>query len=306
MAWIMIANCLCNSFLNLQTCACLWLQVAVMAESTAAAVAYGLFVAGTKTVLVFDSGGGTTDLTLLRIKEGQFEVLATCGNNHLGGEDLDSMLAVYVLQKAGLLVEKKANGDDGNNNGSSTAGTGSAAAATSAAASDNANGAIDESAHTTNSPSPPATAAIASSSWIGNEVLRAAVATARVELSTSTSATIACTLRRRRRCGPSLSSLTSAAAATTTPRNEGGSTINSAAANAANAASTDVNNGNNGNNGKEEEEEVEQVSVDVSRNEFEMKVATPFLKSVEHLLAEVLAERSAHEVHVVHGAGTGR
>jgi len=283
MAWIMIANCLCNSFLNLQTCACLWLQVAVMAESTAAAVAYGLFVAGTKTVLVFDSGGGTTDLTLLRIKEGQFEVLATCGNNHLGGEDLDSMLAVYVLQKAGLLVEKKANGDDGNNNGSSTAGTGSAAAATSAAASDNANGAIDESAHTTNSPSPPATAATASSSWIGNEVLRAAVATARVELSTSTSATIACTLRRRRRCGPSLSSLTSAAAA--------------------NAASTDV---NNGNNGKEEEEEVEQVSVDVSRNEFEMKVATPFLKSVEHLLAEVLAERSAHEVHVVHGAGTGR
>jgi hypothetical protein len=101
-----------------------------------------------------------------------------------------------------------------------------------------------------------------------------------------------------------LSSLTSAAAATTTPRNEGGSTINSAAATAAaNAASTDV---NNGNNGKEEEEEVEQVSVDVSRNEFEMKVATPFLKSVEHLLAEVLAERSAHEVHVVHGAGTGR
>ena len=76
-----------------------FLDVSVMAESTAAAVAYGLFVAGTKTVLVFDAGGGTTDVTLLRVNEGTFEVLAAAGDNQLGGEDLDSAVALAVLAK---------------------------------------------------------------------------------------------------------------------------------------------------------------------------------------------------------------
>lgn len=48
------------------------IQVNLMVESTAAAMSYGLFVAGSKTVLVFDMGGGTTDVTIMRIEDGQF------------------------------------------------------------------------------------------------------------------------------------------------------------------------------------------------------------------------------------------
>lgn len=56
-----------------------------MIESTAAAMAYGLFVAGTKNVMVFDIGGGTTDVTIMNIMNGQsFKILATGGNNQLG------------------------------------------------------------------------------------------------------------------------------------------------------------------------------------------------------------------------------
>ena len=74
-------------------------EVAIMAESTAAAVAYGLFVAGTKKVLVFDAGGGTTDVSLMQIVEGSFNTLATAGDNQLGGEDMDTAMVDLVLRK---------------------------------------------------------------------------------------------------------------------------------------------------------------------------------------------------------------
>ena len=74
-------------------------DVAIMAESTAAAVAYGLFVTGKKNVLVFDAGGGTTDVTLMHIDDGKFSTIATTGDNQLGGEDMDTAIVGLVQQK---------------------------------------------------------------------------------------------------------------------------------------------------------------------------------------------------------------
>ncbi|CAI5515936.1 unnamed protein product [Closterium sp. Naga37s-1] len=75
----------------------------VINEPTAAAVAYGLdkvtTSADVKNVLIFDLGGGTLDVSLLTIEEGVFEVRATAGDSHLGGEDLDNRLVNYFIQK---------------------------------------------------------------------------------------------------------------------------------------------------------------------------------------------------------------
>eukprot|EP00975_Prorocentrum_lima_P038560 8101679-Prorocentrum_lima.AAC.1 len=62
----------------------------IINEPTAAAIAYGMDkTGGESNVLVFDLGGGTFDVTLLTIDNGVFEVLATNGDTHLGGEDFD-------------------------------------------------------------------------------------------------------------------------------------------------------------------------------------------------------------------------
>lgn len=73
----------------------------VINEPTAAAIAYGLDKTGEaeETVLVFDLGGGTFDVTLLHIDGGVFEVLATAGNTHLGGEDFDQRLMEYCMKQ---------------------------------------------------------------------------------------------------------------------------------------------------------------------------------------------------------------
>jgi len=69
----------------------------IVNEPTAAAIAYGLDKkgAGEKNVLIFDLGGGTFDVSLLTIDEGVFEVKATAGDTHLGGEDFDNKLVEY-------------------------------------------------------------------------------------------------------------------------------------------------------------------------------------------------------------------
>src|SRR2546430_5010972 len=66
----------------------------IINEPTAAAIAYGLDkkTQGEKNVLIFDLGGGTFDVSLLTIEEGIFEVKATAGDTHLGGEDFDNRL----------------------------------------------------------------------------------------------------------------------------------------------------------------------------------------------------------------------
>jgi len=71
----------------------------IINEPTAAAIAYGLDKKGEeKNVLIFDLGGGTFDVSLLTIEEGIFEVKATAGDTHLGGEDFDNRLVDYFLQ----------------------------------------------------------------------------------------------------------------------------------------------------------------------------------------------------------------
>merc|ERR1712021_21419 len=70
----------------------------IINEPTAAAIAYGLDKKGEeKNVLIFDLGGGTFDVSLLTIEEGIFQVKATAGDTHLGGEDFDNRMVDYFL-----------------------------------------------------------------------------------------------------------------------------------------------------------------------------------------------------------------
>lgn len=72
----------------------------IINEPTAAAIAYGLDKKDKeRNILVFDLGGGTFDVTLLTIDEGVFEVLATAGDTHLGGEDFDQRVMKFFIKK---------------------------------------------------------------------------------------------------------------------------------------------------------------------------------------------------------------
>jgi heat shock protein 1/8 len=73
----------------------------IINEPTAAAIAYGLDKQseGEKNILIFDSGGGTTDLSILTLDEGIFEVKSTGGDTHLGGEDIDNALVTYFASE---------------------------------------------------------------------------------------------------------------------------------------------------------------------------------------------------------------
>ena len=72
----------------------------IINEPTAAALAYGLDKgAQEQTILVFDLGGGTFDVSLLEIEEGLIQVRATAGDNHLGGDDWDSAVVAFLVQK---------------------------------------------------------------------------------------------------------------------------------------------------------------------------------------------------------------
>lgn len=71
-------------------------------EPTAAAVAYGLASGVEGVIAIYDLGGGTFDISLLRLNRGVFEVLATGGDSALGGDDIDRKLAEWILQQAGF------------------------------------------------------------------------------------------------------------------------------------------------------------------------------------------------------------
>ena len=74
-------------------------------EPTAAAIAYGLDNASQGVFAIYDLGGGTFDISILRLTEGVFEVVATGGDSALGGDDYDRALVDWVLAKAGLAAD---------------------------------------------------------------------------------------------------------------------------------------------------------------------------------------------------------
>ena len=71
-------------------------------EPTAAAVAYGLDQGGEGVIAVYDLGGGTFDISILRLNKGVFEVLATGGDSALGGDDFDQAVAEWILEQSGI------------------------------------------------------------------------------------------------------------------------------------------------------------------------------------------------------------
>ncbi|HIF9167789.1 TPA: Fe-S protein assembly chaperone HscA [Photobacterium damselae] len=71
-------------------------------EPTAAAIAYGLDSGQEGVIAVYDLGGGTFDISILRLSKGVFEVLATGGDSALGGDDFDHLIAEWILSQAGI------------------------------------------------------------------------------------------------------------------------------------------------------------------------------------------------------------
>jgi molecular chaperone DnaK len=69
----------------------------IINEPTAAALAYGLDKEGERTVLVFDLGGGTFDVSVLELADGVFEVKSTSGDNHLGGDNFDKAIVDWMV-----------------------------------------------------------------------------------------------------------------------------------------------------------------------------------------------------------------
>ncbi|RMD73138.1 MAG: molecular chaperone DnaK [Cyanobacteria bacterium J149] len=70
----------------------------IINEPTAASLAYGLDKKSNETILVFDLGGGTFDVSILEVGDGVFEVLATSGDTHLGGDDFDKKIVDYLAE----------------------------------------------------------------------------------------------------------------------------------------------------------------------------------------------------------------
>jgi molecular chaperone DnaK len=73
----------------------------IINEPTAASLAYGLDKRNQGTIAVYDLGGGTFDISILRVEDGVFQVLATNGDTHLGGDDIDNLLVELVLSEMG-------------------------------------------------------------------------------------------------------------------------------------------------------------------------------------------------------------
>lgn len=85
----------------------------IINEPTAAALAYGLNDQGQeKKILIFDLGGGTFDVSLLELDGGMFEVLATSGDTHLGGEDFDSLLVEHFCKEIKKKMKKDISKND--------------------------------------------------------------------------------------------------------------------------------------------------------------------------------------------------
>ncbi len=73
--------------------------LAVLNEPTAAAISYGMQVDNPQTVMVYDLGGGTFDVTIIKVENGKIRVVATGGDHELGGKDWDEVIRQYVIEK---------------------------------------------------------------------------------------------------------------------------------------------------------------------------------------------------------------
>jgi len=71
----------------------------IINEPTAAALAYGLDKKENETILVFDLGGGTFDVSVLEVGDGVIEVKATAGDTHLGGDDYDQAIVTWIADE---------------------------------------------------------------------------------------------------------------------------------------------------------------------------------------------------------------
>jgi molecular chaperone DnaK len=74
----------------------------IINEPTAASLAYGLDKQNRGTIAVYDLGGGTFDISILKVEDGVFQVLATNGDTHLGGDDIDALLVQQIVSEAGV------------------------------------------------------------------------------------------------------------------------------------------------------------------------------------------------------------
>ncbi len=79
-------------------------MISLINEPTAAALSFGIKNKQNRTILVYDLGGGTFDVSIMKIRNGVMDTLATNGNHQLGGVDWDEKLADYVLQKENFNV----------------------------------------------------------------------------------------------------------------------------------------------------------------------------------------------------------
>ncbi len=82
-----------------------------MNEPTAASLAYGLDKRKNGIVAVYDLGGGTFDISILKLHDGIFEVLATNGDTHLGGDDIDNLLLQIALEDIEQRMGRRRLGD---------------------------------------------------------------------------------------------------------------------------------------------------------------------------------------------------
>ena len=71
----------------------------IINEPTSAALSYGLDNESSQKIMVYDLGGGTFDVSIIEIGDGVIEVLATCGDNHLGGDDFDKQVSDYLISE---------------------------------------------------------------------------------------------------------------------------------------------------------------------------------------------------------------
>ncbi|WP_343152746.1 Hsp70 family protein [Buchnera aphidicola] len=81
-------------------------NIRLLNEPTAAAIAYGCHFQNEGIVLIYDFGGGTFDISILKISKGIFEVLSTSGDSQLGGDDFDELLSKYIEKKSNIFTEK--------------------------------------------------------------------------------------------------------------------------------------------------------------------------------------------------------